>query len=145
MSNTPQQRSSSASTSSQQTSLQQHFTSLAPPPLSAHLSDSAGHTILSTAESQSQTRYFESLTNAYLQTNDIASRMGLGTHLRVTMTTGDCRTIIQTASETEGGETIIGTVVAPEARAAEALLASYGITEVGKKVGQVLFEARPTQ
>ena len=61
------------------------------------------------------------------------------------MTTGDCRTIIQTASETEGGETIIGTVVAPEARAAEALLASYGITEVGKKVGQVLFEARPTQ
>jgi hypothetical protein len=71
--------------------------------------------------------------------------MGLGTPLRVTMTTKEGATVIQTATETEGGEAIVGTVMAPDGKVAEARLASARVTEVGRRVGKVLCEGRRMQ
>lgn len=61
------------------------------------------------------------------------------------MTTRDGATVVQTATETEGGEAIIGTVMAPMEKVAEARLASARVTEVGRRVGKMICEGRRAQ
>jgi hypothetical protein len=71
--------------------------------------------------------------------------MGLGAPLRVTMVTQSGTVAIQTGTEVEGGvtgEMVVGTVVAPEERMAEARVASWGVEEVGARVGKVIGEGR---
>lgn len=57
--------------------------------------------------------------------------MGLGRPLRVTLATRAGTAVIQTATEEE--EMLIGTVVAPAERLAEARVASWGVEEVARR------------
>ncbi|KAI5777216.1 hypothetical protein EDC01DRAFT_409691 [Geopyxis carbonaria] len=146
MSNPSASEPSSSNTTSSQSSLQQHFASLAPPPLTAHLTDSTSHIILSTATVPRQSHSLQSLTHAYLAAHDTAGRMGLGVPLRVTLTTKDGTAVIQSATRVEqDAELVVGTVVGPEDKMAEARVASWGVEEVGKRVGKVIAEGRREQ
>lgn len=132
----------------QPSSLKTHFLSLAPPPLTAHITDSTGHPILTTAEASHQSHALQSLSHAYLSAHDTASRMGLGVPLRVTVGTRAGAVVMQTGTEVEGGVTgdmVVGTVVAPEERMAEARVASWGVEEVAGRVGRVIGKGRSTR
>ena len=61
------------------------------------------------------------------------------------MTTREGGVVVQTATETEGGEAIVGTVMAPGEMVAEARLASLKVAEVGRRVGKVICEGRRGQ
>ncbi|CCX33770.1 hypothetical protein FPQ18DRAFT_337056 [Pyronema domesticum] len=122
-------------------SITTHFSSLAPSPLAAHISDSTGHAILSTSESSRQTASLQQLSHAYLSAHDTATRMGLGMPLRVTIQTAKGTVAIQTG-DAESGEMVVGTVVAPEGMMAEARVASWGVEECAKRVAKVMAEGR---
>ncbi|KAF8251215.1 hypothetical protein K440DRAFT_101524 [Wilcoxina mikolae CBS 423.85] len=141
----PQPAVAESTPSESHRSIRTHFSSLASAPLVAHLTDSTGHAILSTAESSRQTNNLQQLSLAYLSAHDTASRMGLGVPLRVTLATRNGSVAIQTGTEVEGGTTgemVVGTIVAPEERMAEARVASWGVEEVAVRVGRVIGEGR---
>lgn len=138
MENAPEQRADAPSLST-------HFQSLAPAPLTAHIADSTGHEILSTSASPRQARVLQSLSHAYLSAHDTASRMGLGAPLRLTVATRGGAVVMQTGTEVDGGvpgEMVVGTVIAPAERMAEARVASWGVEEVAARVGKVIGEGR---
>ncbi|KAF8467281.1 hypothetical protein BDZ91DRAFT_633856, partial [Kalaharituber pfeilii] len=140
------------SASSQMARLQTHFAQLAPS-CSAHLADQNAVPILTTSPHHAAPS-LSSLSAAFVQAHDTASRMGLGVPLRVTLATGSGAAVIQTGTlpevdddlEEEHGRTfltgngvvgehmmLVGTVVAPADRLAEARLASWGVEEVARK------------
>lgn len=107
--------------------LSTHFLQLGGDTLTTHLSDSNSIAILSTSATPS----LAALSAAFVQAHDTASRMGLGRPLRVTLATRAGTAVIQTATEEE--EMLIGTVVAPAERLAEARVASWGVEEVARR------------
>lgn len=107
--------------------LSTHFLQLGGDTLTTHLSDSNSIAILSTSATPS----LAALSAAFVQAHDTASRMGLGRPLRVTLATRAGTAVIQTA--TEDDEMLIGTVVAPAERLAEARVASWGVEEVARR------------
>jgi hypothetical protein len=68
--------------------------------------------------------------------------MGLGVPVRVTVTTRAGTAVIQTGSQVASGEMVVGTVVGPVERVADARVASWGVEEVAGRVGRVIGEAR---
>ena len=154
--------------------LHTHFSQLAPSCV-AHLADQNAVPILSTT-SHTASSALSSLSAAFVQAHDTASRLGLGIPLRVTLTTGNGAAVIQTGTVPEpeedpyhhhnhnhnhlhhhqhphphqqphhhhyvrgagngAGEEImlVGTVVAPGDRLAEARVASWGVEDVARKV-----------
>jgi len=126
-------------------SLKSHFASLAPSPLVAHITDSTGHAILSTSSSSAQSQHLQSLSHAYLSAHDTAYRMGFGVPKRITVSTTRGAVAMQTGTEVEGapsGDMVVGVVLAPEERMAEARVASWGVEEVAGRVGRVVAEGR---
>lgn len=109
--------------------LSTHFLQLGGDTLTAHLSDSNSIAILST--SPTPTPSLAALSAAFVQAHDTASRMGLGRPLRVTLATSAGTAVIQTATEED--EMLVGTVVAPGERLAEARVASWGVEEVARR------------
>jgi len=138
----PTDKLASTSTSSSQPNLKTHFQKLAPADSTVHLADSTTHPILSTAQDAQTTQSLTSLSSAYLQAHDTASRMGLGQPLRVTLATKAGTTVVQTGTEVDGGEILVGSVVAPEDKIAEARVASWGVEETARRVGRVIAEGR---
>ena len=65
---------------------------------------------------------------------------------RVTVATRrSAAVVIQTGTEVDGGavgDMLVGTVVAPVGRAADARVASWGVEEVADRVGRVIAEGR---
>lgn len=118
-------------------SLHAHFTHLSSSgALTTHLSDSNSIAILTTPASASPSG-LSSLSAAFVQAHDTASRMGLGQPLRVTLATRGGAAVIQTvtmAGEEDGEEgMLVGTVVAAAERLAEARMASWGVEEVARR------------
>ncbi|KAA8912461.1 hypothetical protein FN846DRAFT_933194 [Sphaerosporella brunnea] len=127
-------------------SLKSHFSSLAPAPLSATITDSTGHVILASsgsaaASSSSSSHQSAALSQAFISAHDTASRMGLGEPLRVSIATRHGLVVVQTGEAVQG-EMVVGTVVAPEEREAEARVASWGVHEVVGRVARVVGEGR---
>lgn len=134
--------SPSTSQPSHQLTLPEHFAQLATASLCAHLNDSTGHTILTTSTTARQSHSLQALSHAYLSAHDTAFRMGLGVPVRVTVTTRAGTAVIQTGSQVASGEMVVGTVVGPVERVADARVASWGVEEVAGRVGRVIGEAR---
>ncbi|KAL7267894.1 hypothetical protein RUND412_009503 [Rhizina undulata] len=149
-----------------------HFQSLASPPVTTHLTDGGSKYILST-HPHPHSPALASLSAAFIQAHDTASRMKLGQPLRVTLSTFSGAAVIQTGTSGErssrpasgddeeytgggvgagmvegvGGELLggagggngarqgmlVGTVIAPGDRMAEARMASWGVEEVAKR------------
>ncbi|CUS14073.1 unnamed protein product, partial [Tuber aestivum] len=81
--------------------LQSHFAKLAQGPITTHLTDTNAIPILST-HPQPSSPGLSSLSSAFVQAHDTASRMGLGRPLRVTLATTSGAAVIQTATVDEG-------------------------------------------
>ena len=160
--------------------LHSHFSQLAPSCV-AHLADQNAVPILSTT-SHPASSALSSLSAAFVQAHDTASRLGLGIPLRVTLTTGNGAAVIQTGTMPEpeedpqnhhyhnhnhnhlhhqqhphphqqlhhhphvrgSGEEImlVGTVVAPVDRLAEARIASWGVEDVARKVQRFMHDGK---
>jgi predicted regulator of Ras-like GTPase activity (Roadblock/LC7/MglB family) len=143
--------SSPSTTTTSAPSLKAHFATIAPAPLSAHITDATGHVILSSGGgggggSSLKDKNKAALSHAFISAHDTASRMGLGEPLRVTITTQRGTVVMQTGSEAgEGGEMVVGTVVAPEDKMAEARVASWSVQQCAERVGRVIGEGRRGQ
>ncbi|RPA91115.1 hypothetical protein L873DRAFT_1715390 [Choiromyces venosus 120613-1] len=129
--------SSSVPHSARAEPLQSHFTKLAQGPITTHLTDTNAIPILST-HPQPSSPSLSSLSSAFVQAHDTASRMGLGRPLRVTLATASGAAVIQTATVDEGGgggggEMLVGTVIAKADRLAEARMVSWGVEEVARR------------
>ncbi|KAF8418985.1 hypothetical protein EV426DRAFT_519031, partial [Tirmania nivea] len=150
-------KSTSSSSLAHMARLQSHFSQLAPS-CSAHLADQNAIPILSTTPHPGSPG-LSNLSTAFVQAHDTASRLGLGIPLRVTVTTGAGAAVIQSGVLPEGGEEdeadighghgngvrgggvggsgegvmLVGTVIAPGDRLAEARIASWGVEEVARK------------
>ncbi|KAI5797438.1 hypothetical protein DFH27DRAFT_483762 [Peziza echinospora] len=139
--------------------LQAHFAQLAPS-CSAHLADQNAIPILSTTPHPGS-QALSSLSAAYVQAHDTASRMGLGVPLRVTLSTGNGTAVIQTGTLPEGDEErddengeghigglngehlmLVGTVIAPADRLADARIASWGVEDVARKFQKYMHEGK---
>lgn len=71
--------------------------------------------------------------------------MGLGVPKRITVETVRGAVVMQTGTEVDGaphGDMVVGVVLAPEERMAEARVASWGVEEVAARVGRVVAEGR---
>ncbi|KAG0131675.1 hypothetical protein HOY82DRAFT_331282 [Tuber indicum] len=106
MSTTPTAATTATTTSSVPQSpraepLQSHFAKLAQGPITTHLTDTNAIPILST-HPQPSSPGLSSLSSAFVQAHDTASRMGLGKPLRVTLATASGAAVIQTATVDEG-------------------------------------------
>ncbi|PUU81386.1 hypothetical protein B9Z19DRAFT_1077379 [Tuber borchii] len=162
MSTTPTANTTSSSSvppSPRAEPLQSHFAKLAQGPITTHLTDTNAIPILST-HPQPSSPGLSSLSSAFVQAHDTASRMGLGKPLRVTLATASGAAVIQTATVDEGsgagrgeegvdcvggsvsgggrggggnGEMLVGTVIAKADRLAEARMVSWGVEEVARR------------
>ncbi|KAG0638031.1 hypothetical protein HOY80DRAFT_1049247 [Tuber brumale] len=163
MSTTPTAATAATSSSSVPQSpkaepLQSHFAKLAQGPITTHLTDTNAIPILST-HPQPSSPGLSSLSSAFVQAHDTASRMGLGKPLRVTLATASGAAVIQTVTVDEGsgggggeegvdyvggssggggrgggnGEMLVGTVIAKVDRLAEARMVSWGVEEVARR------------
>ena len=156
--------------------LHSHFSQLAPSCV-AHLADQNAVPILSTT-SHTASAALSSLSAAFVQAHDTASRLGLGIPIRVTLTTGNGAAVIQTGTVSEPEEDLhhqphhnhnhlphphqqshhhhyrgagngaveeimlVGTVVAPGDRLAEARIASWGVEDVARKVQRYMRDGK---
>ena len=130
----------------------------------AHLADQNALPILSTT-SHAASSALSSLSAAFVHAHDTASRLGLGIPLRVTLTTANGAAVIQTGTMPEpeedphqqphhhhyvrgigngvGEETmLVGTIVAPGDRLAEARIASWGVEDVARKVQRYMRDGK---
>lgn len=158
--------SSSSTSLAHMARLQSHFSTLAPS-CAAHLADQNAIPILSTTPRPSSPGLC-SLSQAFVTAHDTASRLGLGVPLRVTLTTGNGAAVIQTGTlpEMGGSDTdedahggyrgmgngsmvhhgegvmLVGTVIAPGDRLAEARIASWGVEEVARKFQKYMSDGK---
>ncbi|RPB22699.1 hypothetical protein L211DRAFT_839410 [Terfezia boudieri ATCC MYA-4762] len=116
-------QSTSSSSLAHMARIQSHFVQLAPS-CSAHLADQNAIPIVSTTPHPGSPG-LSSLSAAFVQAHDTASRLGLGVPLRVTVTTG-----------------LVGTVIAPGDRLAEARIASWGVEEVARKFQRYMCDGK---
>ncbi|KAI5820176.1 hypothetical protein BZA77DRAFT_349594 [Pyronema omphalodes] len=121
-----------------------HFPTVVEPPLVAHISDSKGNEIVTTAGNQQQSASLQKLSCAFLEAHELALKMGLGAPLRVTLETKKGLTVMHTAhTESQGSsEAVVGTVVAPEGKMADARVASRKVEACAAKVAKVLVDER---
>ncbi|KAK6541535.1 hypothetical protein TWF694_007342 [Orbilia ellipsospora] len=137
--------------------LQSHFSHIAPH-LKAHLTDREANAILSTSEPTSD--YLGPLSHAFINAYETGSRMGLGTPVRVTLsTTESSLVVLQSAPSNQpadapvtaarstpsspvlnpeaGPDTskmLVSTVIAPAGELAEARVAIWAIEDVARRL-----------